>query len=331
VPAQGIGQVEPELPTHSLPHGAQFRLDTAADGERTSLLNHEFRGDLGQEPAGVVALHLTKLHSLGRMGEEELPLGPGHAHIAEAPLLLDGQRVDRGSTVREEPLLQADQEHAGKLQPLRGMQGHQGHELALVPHGIDIGHERDVFEEAREGAVLRPLGEGGSRVYELSHVLEPSLGLSGTLRLEGVLIATSGQHFADDGLGWRFSGKVDQSLHDRPEAAYRGSAPAQLVGMLIGLQRDREEGQVTCLGEATQALDGAGADAARGRVDHTEQRDAVVGVEDDSEVGKDVANLPPLVEALSTYELVWDPFVREGLLEQAGLGIRAEEDREGAE
>ena len=98
------------------------------------------------------------------------------------------------------------------------------------------------------------------------------------------------------------------------------------------------EGRIGALGQAEQHLPGAQlglaggelqrhqgliADAARRDVDDPPQADLVVGVVHQAQVGDDILDLAPPVEALGPHQLVGQPGAQEGLFQQAGLGVGA--------
>src|SRR5574344_1378243 len=75
---------------------------------------------LHQEAARLRSYRLAKLAPLLAQDEGQLGLSPGDAHIGQPPLLVDVILVD-ADLVRQQPLLHANQEHVGELQPLGGV------------------------------------------------------------------------------------------------------------------------------------------------------------------------------------------------------------------
>src|SRR6266404_9454684 len=106
-----------------------------------------------------------------------------HADVAEAPLLLDAVLLDR-ARVREDPLLEADEEDGLELEALRIVQRHQRDERALAADGVLVGVERDLLEERRQArlrVLLLPLARERD---ELLEVLDATLRLDRPLGLE---------------------------------------------------------------------------------------------------------------------------------------------------
>src|SRR5690606_41383222 len=76
--------------------------------------------DLVEEAAADGALLLAVAEAAAGVREEEGLLGPRHADVEQAALLLQLLRVLRRRREREEPLLQPGHEDRLELQPLRG-------------------------------------------------------------------------------------------------------------------------------------------------------------------------------------------------------------------
>jgi hypothetical protein len=84
------------------------------------------------------------------MGQEQLPHRPGHADVAQPPLLLEPRRVLDRHAVREQALLDAADEHQRELEALGRVQRHELHAVVvLVGLGV-AGLERGVRQEGVE-------------------------------------------------------------------------------------------------------------------------------------------------------------------------------------
>jgi hypothetical protein len=150
-----------------------------------------------------------------RKRDDGAALGAGDADIGEAAFLLEpgaALLVER-ALVREEAFLPAGQEHGAELQPLGGMQRHDG-DLILFRRLLGLHDERDVFEEAREVLEL------AHRAHQFLEVLEPALRLRALVGLQHLGVARFIEHdFGEFG--------VRNALHRLPPAAEAVEQPAQ--------------------------------------------------------------------------------------------------------
>ncbi|MNH22644.1 hypothetical protein D3C79_825080 [compost metagenome] len=109
----------------------------------------------------------------------ELLHGAGHAHVAEAALLLEPARLLGGLLAGEHALLHPDQQHQRELQSLGAVQRHQLHRIGVFVRLILAGLQRRVGEEGRQIAhvfqLVRPLVLTAGR-HQLVQVLHPRLG-----------------------------------------------------------------------------------------------------------------------------------------------------------
>ena len=64
-----------------------------------------------------------------RIGEIQLALGAGDAHVTQAPLFLETALFGDGHLMGEQALFHAADEHQGEFQALGGVQGHQLHAI----------------------------------------------------------------------------------------------------------------------------------------------------------------------------------------------------------
>jgi hypothetical protein len=76
-------------------------------------------------------------------------LGAGHADVTEATLFLEllGVTALERADVRQNSLLHADHEHRRELEALGGVQGDQRDGVGLLVVFVDVGDQRNVFEE----------------------------------------------------------------------------------------------------------------------------------------------------------------------------------------
>ena len=272
--------------------------------------------------------------------------GPGDADVGQAALLLELGLVAERPGVREDAVLEPGEEHDGELQPLGGVQRHQGDHPAvvvLVGDLVGVRDQRDALQEVGQpghdeagvdvGRVgRRPgdrvLGELPGHGDELGEVLHPGRVLGVVGLLERRQVARALQHGLEDDVG-PLAG-VDHRLElldHRHEAPHLGQRAGGQPGCLVGAAQRLPEGQPVPVGQRRDARDRPVADAALGGVEDPAQRDLVGRVGQHPQVGERVADLAPLVEPHATDDLVGLPGADEHLLEDPGLGVGAVEDR----
>ena len=114
-------------------------------------LLHRLERDLVQEAARLADATLAEDLAAARPGQVQPVLGPRHADVAEPALLLEALLVREAARVRQQPLLEPDQEHRLELEALGGVQRHQQHR-DLVAQAIGLRDERRAVQEARRGS-----------------------------------------------------------------------------------------------------------------------------------------------------------------------------------
>ena len=224
----------------------------------------------------------------------------------------------------EDAFLHPGHEDDRELEPLRQVEGHQGHAARIPGQLVQVAHERGGVEEPLHRRVLVRelvvLGGGD----QLLQVLEPPLGLGALLLPERLPVAGGVQHLVEEG-GY---GQGGPSL---PEA---GAEPGELLEPAARLAREvrREEGtllqqRVPLAGGHLLEPDHARApDAPRRRPDRAPEGDVVARVQREAQVRERVLDLPPLVEADGADEDVGHAAAAQRLLEHARLSVRAVED-----
>src|SRR5919108_4685665 len=156
-------------------------------GGRLLVTVGELHRDLVDEAAAHVPVAPAEEAARARVGEVQLALGPGDPDVAEPPLLLDVARLDR-TDVREDPVLETDDEHRPELEPFGVVRRHEREQTLLVAQGVLLGEERDLLQELLDRALV-----GGGVVlprhsHELLEVLEPSLCLDRALGTKALRI-----------------------------------------------------------------------------------------------------------------------------------------------
>ena len=57
--------------------------------------------------------------------------------------------------MRQEPLFHPHEKDHGKLEPLDHVQSDQRHALAAVVHGVNVAHQRDIFQKCLQAFTRR--------------------------------------------------------------------------------------------------------------------------------------------------------------------------------
>src|SRR6266511_3852077 len=110
-------------------------------------------GDLLEEARGQVVIGGAEQRPAPGIGEVQALAGTGDAHVGEPSLLLQVARLTDRTDVREDVLLQADDEHHRVLEALGGVQRHQGDRLAGRLDLVGVRDQRDRLEEAGQSAL----------------------------------------------------------------------------------------------------------------------------------------------------------------------------------
>jgi len=80
-------------------------------------------------------------------GQVETFFGAGHAHVAEPPFLFKLVFGIDGPAVGQQALLHPHHEHHGELQSLGLVQGDQCDRIFSVLVAINVGHQRQAFQQ----------------------------------------------------------------------------------------------------------------------------------------------------------------------------------------
>ena len=162
---------------------------------------HQLGGDLVEEPAGDVGAAAPVEHAAPGVGEVEVPLGAGDAHVTQPPLLLELDRVPEGAEVGEDPVLHPDQEDGRELEALGDVHGHQRDLGPVALELVGVGHQRRRLEELGQGPVL------GGHADQGVDVLHPAQRLDGPLGEELAPVAGALQHRGDQLPGAEAAGR----------------------------------------------------------------------------------------------------------------------------
>ncbi|MEZ5978716.1 MAG: hypothetical protein R3F34_10900 [Planctomycetota bacterium] len=270
--------------------------------------------------------HAAAARALRAPAHGQAVLRARDADVRESTLLLH-RVVGDGARVREDALLETDEEHLAELEPLGGVQRHEVHDVAFAGLLVVVaGVERELLEEAPQAGLLAP---AAVVVGELDQVLDGAPALRarqvvGVVAVDLGAVAHALHQFAH-GLAEVFVAHASLPLRERLD---EGSARARR-GLRHALDAV-EEGLLHALPARTgrHLLERRVADAARRAVRDAQEADVVVRVRGGAQVGEDVADLLAIEERRSADEHVRDAAQAQLALEHARLLRRAEEDRE---
>ena len=249
--------------------------------------------------------------------------------------------------MREDPFLHADDEHHPELQALRVVQGHQRDHAVLVAQGVDVGVEADLLEELAQRALRVVAVVLLCDAHELLQVLQPPLGLDGTLvaqrrpadrspparpaparppaRPLGAVRSPSRGASPPTVRQGALRPSVERRCCD-PAQALRGGSRAgrDLVqhGRRAPAQSDALSPAANCCRRpwATSPKPRFGVLTMRGR------RKVVGRVHHAPQVGQHVLDLGPLVEPGAADHLVGHAVAHQDVLQHPGLGVHPVED-----
>ena len=242
----------------------------------------------------------------------------------------------------KEPLLEADDEHDRKLEPLRRVQGHEPDAGVLgALFLVGFRQQRQPIDEAVQGRFRIADLVVARRRDELHQVVETPVGLLRVLVTEVSQVSALVEQLAED-VGHRLARRDGaEDAHQVPEPPQDGDRPRghqRVVDGAIqtlperagrpGAEGGPREERSRVGRSGRQRIEGghhALADAPRRRVDDPAQAHVVVGVDEEPEIGERVLDFPALVESDAADDLVGDPLPNQRILERAGLGVGAVE------
>src|SRR5581483_7743697 len=264
----------------------------------------------------------------GRIGQVEFLFRPRDAHVAEAAFLFQFAVALHRAQVRKDALLQPDQEHDRELQSLRGVQRHHRDGVGGGVERVNIGDERDLFQEGGERRRIGLRLELFGHREQFLDVFEPCLRLDALLLFQRALVARA----VEDALRQFRDGAVfplgAQGGDERGEVGESGARAGLYLadrGDVLQDVPERPARQVHLLFQRGQRRR---ADAARRDVQDTAQADAVGGVLDDAQIGYDVLNFLSVVEPHAPDEFEGRTPGSEHLFQDARLRVRAIEEGE---
>ena len=264
------------------------------------------------------------------MGDVQLLLGPGDAHIGQAALLLQVLLRIKAHRPGEDVLLHPHQEHIGELQPLGRVDGHHDHLVGVGVVAVDVADEGDLLEIAFQAGV-HPAGVAVVLhvVDQLGEVVLTLLGLlavaGGGLLFEHLAVAGQLDHLFGKQVQRAGVQRFLQSLVDLPELEQRPHRPGQ-PGVLVGVADDVHHAHALLGGQLGDGVHRGRADLAGRLVDDPPQPHVVPGVRHDGHIRVDVLDLFAVVEALAAHDLVGDARAGEVVFDGGRLGVHPVED-----
>ncbi len=266
-----------------------------------------------------------------RAGQVEPLPGSGDADVGKPAFLLELAFVVDRALVREDVLLHAGEEDDGKLQSLGGVQRHQRDHAAVIGslwYLVGIGHQRDLLKEGGQATINISAIEFPGNRNEFVEVLDASgvLQVGRCLKLGDIAGAVENRlHNVADRRA--LIGRRPELGNHLVEAFDRPDRPGR-QRWHVGRPRQslRETNPVLCC-LRRDVLERAVANATARHVDDTAQRDLVLRVGDEPQVGEQVTDLSALVEPDAADHLVRHAGPDEHLFEHARLGVGPVEDR----
>ena len=251
-------------------------------------------------------------------------------HVHQTPLLFHRVLCHR-SGVGEDPLLEAHEEDARELEPLRGVQSHQGDAVAsplVLRLVVGLG-QRQFVEEGAEARLLAATHVVLREVEDLGHREPPPLLLLrvGVTARHLVAVGEVGDHPLHERHqrgGRLLLAERGESLLHRLHRLHGGAV--QLLDLVRARERLRHRDPLLG-GEGEHPIKGRLPHSSRRAVDDPQQRHLVLRILDQLQVGEDVAHLLAVEEAHPADQDVGDGAGAQLSLEDARLHRGAEEDR----
>src|SRR5512139_1636689 len=278
------------------------------------------------EPRRVAGHRFARALAARAVRQRERFSRAGDADVHQAALLLQPAFVDRVA-VRQDVLLDADQENVAELQPLGGVQRRQPHRVGLfLLASLEQRDQRDGLRQLQQVllVLLAFLGDPGG---ELEHVVPLVLRRALVVLVEQVNLVVDRLQQLVEQLSRRFA--HDALLDAVDEVAELGERrQLALADLRRGGRREHrlEQADVEGGGDLAELLQRRRADAALGRRDGADERRIVVAVGDQAQVGDHVLDLGAVEERLPARQLVRHLLVPQRLLEDARLVVAAVED-----
>ena len=232
--------------------------------------------------------------------------------------------------MRQDTRLESGDKNNRKFQTLGRVQGHQRHGVGVFFEAVDIGNQRLLSQEFVQRLLIfhRVLQQAA----QLLRIISPLDRLFGHLAdvLKMQVVARLGGDFVEHRQQIAHLGHflpASQHFGEGGELLLRRRAQRGRV-VVIDMVERIGNAQTIAADPIQEGLQRLLADAARRHVDDALEADAVVGVMDQAQVGQQVLDLAPFVEAYPAHQRVGHSRVDEGLFHGAGLRVGAVHDGE---
>ncbi len=295
-----------------------FRLLVFRDDQIEPQLEQEWRGHSAQE--------LPSNRAVSRIAQVQIDPGPRDADEEQPAFLFELVTIAVAPLVREQRVLEADDEDMVEFEPLGGVERHQGRPLARRLIGVGIAEQRDLLEVIQQRRLGRLLVVGGGRIDQFSDVLQRVLTV-----LAGPLERLLQAGLAEDAFGQRRD-RPDDVSPELVQQAGKGQQfgprrPAHLRN-LVGPSQRLRQGQSVADGKGLDAVHSDFADSPRRGVDDPQQRDLVSRIGQHLQVSQQVANFLAIVELHASDDLVRNATPNECFFEGPAHRVDPIEDRD---
>ncbi len=257
------------------------------------------------------------------MGEIELLLGAGDAHIGEPPLLL--HLLGRIHALRpgEDALLHSRDEHHREFEALGGVHRHQHHGVGLGVVVVDIGHQRHFLQKAGERGVFVFVFIGHKVRDKLRQVVDALLSLVG-VGLEKAEVLRALDNLLEQFVEMH---RIDLFVQLRDQIAKLHQPPGgtRQRFVFVGVGDHFKQTDAEARRNFKRAVDRRVADPAFGHVDDPAQTDVVVGIVDHGQIGQRVLDFGAFIKPEAADHTIRDTGAHHGAFNGVRLRVHAVE------
>src|SRR3989454_2358032 len=304
------------LPIELGPRVALFGLDLAAQLDPLARKLHE-------KPRRRIHVRAAEERSAASVREVRAIFGPGDAHVAEATLLFElglAAALDR-ARVGKDTFLHTGHENDRELQTLYRMHRDERRRRLRVLVFVDVRHERDLLEKARQLLLLWKAGELFGQRTQLLDVRPALLPFFGPV-LEVCLVPRESGNLVEQPRQRELLGRAAKLRHDPSEGDERVLLPFGDRRDDVRLRERVTDAHLVLACGREQRGARLVAQAARRRVQDAREREGVVRIPDQPQVGQRVLHLAALIERHPADDLIRESERAELVLDRARLRVR---------
>ena len=283
--------------------------------------------ELVDEAGRQICCRAAVEHTLARVGDDQMLLGPGDGDVAQPPLLFQLLRLAHAAVRGEQSLLQTDKEHVRELQTLGRVHRHHDDGIGIRVVLLNVCVQGNLLQEACQRGRLGVFHVAEDAGFELADVLRAGAGFHVALLLEHLQIAGARHDLLIEIRQRQLLQQLRAFLDDDREGHELRSRLFQArVAVGVGddrVQRDAGRGRLP-----PGHFERLAADAARRVIDDALQPQLVGAVIDDAKVGQHVLDLRAVKEARAADDAVRDAAALERVFDRVGLRVRAVEHGE---